>query len=72
MKMTDVLSNELEIDCIGCAIADKSLIPVGGHVKETDNFILHQDPEVPIKGFLIIASKRHIKSIAQLVKLEEN
>jgi len=68
MKRTDILNNEFEVECIGCALADKSFVPIGGIIKETENFILHQDPEIPIKGFLIIASKQHIKSIAQLSK----
>ena len=68
MKRTDILDNVFEVDCIGCALANKNLIPIGGIIKETDNFILHQDPEIPIKGFLIIASKQHIKSITQLSK----
>jgi len=70
MKRTDILNNEFEFDCIGCALVNNSLIPIGGIIKETDNFILHQDPEIPIKGFLIIASKQHIKSIAQLSKAQ--
>jgi len=64
MKGTDTF----EIECIGCALVNKSLVPIGGIIKETQNFILHHDPEVPIKGFLIIASKQHIKSITQLPK----
>jgi diadenosine tetraphosphate (Ap4A) HIT family hydrolase len=70
MKRKGILNNEFEVDCIGCALANKSLIPIGGIIKETDNFILHQDPEIPIKGFLIIASKQHIKSITQLSKIQ--
>lgn len=70
MKITDILNNEFEIECIGCALVNKSLIPIGGIIKETDHFILHQDPEIPIKGFLIIASKQHIKSITQLSKAQ--
>lgn len=68
IKVTDIFNNEFEVECIGCALVDKSLVPIGGIIKETENFILHHDPEVPIKGFLIIASKRHIKSISQLQK----
>jgi len=68
MKVNDILGNDYEIDCIGCALANNILVPVGGIIKETENFILHQDPEVPIKGFLVIASKYHIKSIAELSK----
>jgi len=58
-------------DCMGCAIAAKELTPIGGIITETPNFILVQDPEVPIKNFLIINSKRHLQSIAQLSP-EEN
>jgi len=68
MKRKDILNNEFEVECIGCALANKNLVPVGGIIKETENFILHQDPEIPIKGFLIIASKKHIKSIIELSK----
>jgi len=56
--------------CVGCALGDKSLAPPGGILKETENFILHQDPLVPIKGFLIVASKRHIRSVAALSQAE--
>ena len=68
MKRTDILGNDFDVDCIGCALVNKTLVPVGEIIKETENFILHQDPEIPIKGFLIIASKQHIKSITQLTK----
>jgi len=70
MKSKDIYNNDFEVECIGCALADKSLTPIGGIIKETESFILHQDPEIPIKGFLIIASKQHIKSITQLSKLQ--
>ena len=68
MKVTDILNNYFEVECIGCALANKRLVPIGGIIKETENFILVQDIEVPIKGFLIISSKRHIKSVTQLSK----
>ena len=44
--------------------------PPGGMIAETENFLLHQDPLVPIKGFLIAASKRHIRSVAALSQAE--
>jgi diadenosine tetraphosphate (Ap4A) HIT family hydrolase len=53
-------------ECVGCAIAAKVIEPPGSLILETKNFVLHQDPVIPIKGFLIIASKKHISSIAQL------
>jgi len=61
----------MPFDCIGCAIASKEMTPPGGIIKETTNFALHQDPEIPIRNFLIINAKRHIQSIAQMSP-EEN
>ena len=55
---------------MGCAIAAGEFTPPGGFIAETASFILHQDPEVPIKGFLIVASKKLIQSLAEM-SLEE-
>jgi diadenosine tetraphosphate (Ap4A) HIT family hydrolase len=71
MIVKDILNKEWECHCIGCAIGSGDIIPPGGLIFETENFVLHQDPEVPIKGFLIIASKAHIRSISEL-NLEES
>jgi diadenosine tetraphosphate (Ap4A) HIT family hydrolase len=35
-------------------------------ILETDHFRIAQDCEVPIEGFLILAAKRHLRSIADL------
>ncbi|MEG0773792.1 HIT family hydrolase [Clostridium sp.] len=70
MIIKDFLNNEWTCKCIGCSIGSGETMPPGGIIAETKNFVLHQDPEVPIKGFLIIASKEHIKSIAQLTQEE--
>lgn len=66
MIINDILNNQLDCECIGCSIGSGHMIPPGGIIFQTNNFILHQDPEIPIKGFLIVASKKHIKSISQL------
>ena len=66
MIFTDILNREWECQCIGCAIASGEVETPGGNIAETKNFRLDQDPEIPIKGFLIIASKSHMKSISQL------
>ncbi len=70
MHITDILNHQYTCDCIGCAIAAGEIIPPGGVICESEHFILHQDPEVPVRGFLIIASKRHIRSIAQMSAAE--
>ena len=56
----------LSVDCIGCAISSGRIVPPGGVIKETGNFLLHQDPEVPIEGFLILTAKKHVRSITEL------
>ena len=64
--MKDFMNNEWKSECIACEIGKGNIIPPGGIIKETENFFIQQDLEVPLKGFLIIASKKHLKSIAQL------
>jgi diadenosine tetraphosphate (Ap4A) HIT family hydrolase len=66
----DIFNHEWDCGCVGCSIAMGDVIPPGGIIAETKNFVLHQELEVPIKAFLIISSKKHIKSIAQLTKEE--
>ena len=58
-------------DCMGCNIRDGKMIPFGGIIYETENFSLAQDAEVLLDGFLIIQSKRHVRSIEELSE-EEN
>jgi len=70
MEITDILGHVWNVDCIGCAIAATTMNPPGGIIAENDSFYVHQDPEIPIIGFLIIASKRHIQSIVDLTQKE--
>ena len=55
-----------DIDCIACALQNGELENFGGVIAETDNFEVQQDIEVPIPGFLFIASKKHVKGIADI------
>jgi diadenosine tetraphosphate (Ap4A) HIT family hydrolase len=64
--MKDFMDNEWKSKCIACEIGKGNIIPPGGIIKETENFFIQQDLEIPLKGFLIIASKKHLKSITQL------
>lgn len=71
MIVEDILGKEWNCECIGCSIGTGEITPPGEVIMSTDNFVLHEDPEIPIKGFLIVASKKHIKSISEL-SLEES
>lgn len=71
-KMTDFLGNSYEYECLGCEIGKKNIIPPGGAIYEDDTFLLASDPEVPLKGFLIVNVKKHINSIADLTVEEQH
>jgi len=60
--MSDIINNE----CTGCLVARGE---VGASIFETEHFILNQDAEVPLKGFLIVTSKKHVNS---LIDFNEN
>ena len=53
--MSDIINNK----CTGCSVAKGE---IGTIIYETNTFVLNQDPEVPLKGFLIITSKKHVNS----------
>lgn len=38
----------------------------GGFIQRTQHFCVHQDPLIPLDGFLVIASRRHIRSISEM------
>jgi len=68
----DVLGNEWNYECMGCAIRDKEIVPPGGIIYDGKYCILASDPEVPIPGFLVINSKKHIKSFSELGEAERH
>jgi len=72
MKTKDFLGIEWEFDCMGCAISEGKMQAPGGFIRRTQHFCVHQDPLVPIEGFLVIASTRHIHSIAEMDDSEFN
>ena len=50
----------VEKQCIGCKIANEESNFI---ICKTENFVLLQDPEVPLKGFLIVQAKKHVNSL---------
>ncbi|MBC8464855.1 MAG: hypothetical protein H8D63_00565 [Parcubacteria group bacterium] len=70
MKITDTSGKEHDISCIACAIQDGTIdLPIE-RVHETEHFVVEQDLEYPIEGFLIVASKRHITSVMDMTEEE--
>lgn len=50
-------------DCMGCAKSQSTECMNIGAIARTRNFDISQDLELPINGFIIIGSIRHIESI---------
>ncbi len=66
MERKDILGNEIKSECVGCAIVKGEIQLPGGVIYDGKSIILAADPEIPIPGFLIITSKRHIQSFSEL------
>ncbi|WP_312472069.1 diadenosine tetraphosphate hydrolase [Neobacillus sp.] len=63
--------NIVEVECLSCALTSGLIEPDGGVVIETDHFHAHQDVAYPIRGLIILASKRHINCFDELTEAEK-
>ena len=66
MAFRDFLGNEWDVDCLGCDIISGKITVPGGLIYQGKNFSLHQDPLIPLPGFLVIPSHRHIASLVDM------
>ena len=57
-----------EKECTGCKIANEESNFI---IYETENFVLLQDPEVQLKGFLIVQAKKHVNSLINFNEEEQ-
>jgi len=62
MKVTLIDNQIVDTNCIGCSLVNKKITPHGGIIFESKYFIVAPDIEIPIPGFIIISSKRHVSS----------
>ena len=69
-KITLSNGNTVEVECLSCALTSGMVEPDGGVVLETEFFHAHQDVAYPIRGLIIVASKRHIKCLDELTEEE--
>lgn len=60
----------VEVECLSCTLVNGLVEPEGGVVVETEHFHAHQDVAYPIPGLIILASKRHLKSLDELTEAE--
>jgi len=70
MTTRDFLGREWDISCMGCAIGNGSMLVPGDFIQKTQYFCMHQDPLIPLPGFLVIASRRHFQSITEMQDME--
>ena len=67
----DIEGKEHDLDgCLGCEIANGNLKPFGGVLYKDEYFNITQDSELPIDGFIIISSTRHIEKFTSLTDEE--
>lgn len=69
-KITLSNGETVEVECLSCALTNGLVVPEGGVVIETEYFHAHQDVAYPIRGLIILASKRHIKCLDDLTNSE--
>ena len=70
-SMIDFLGKKWEnYECLGCAIDKGDVVLPGGKIYEGKHVILGSDPEIPIPGFLIVNSKRHVNSFSEFSREE--
>jgi diadenosine tetraphosphate (Ap4A) HIT family hydrolase len=68
-NIVDLAGKTKKIACLGCA-RENGEINLGDIVK-TKYFDAHQDYEIPIPGFVIISSRRHIQSVDEFTEDEQ-
>ncbi len=72
MILTDLTGKEVEIkNCLGCEIANGAIDIFGGLLYQGKHFAVAQDFELPIDGFIIIFSKRHVEKLIDLSQDEQ-
>ncbi|MEI7621343.1 MAG: HIT domain-containing protein [Candidatus Moraniibacteriota bacterium] len=69
-KIVDLRGRESEVECIACAI-QSGKVANPGLIAQTEYFSAEQDFEFPIPGFVILASKRHLKSVDEFSEDEQ-
>ena len=54
------------VNCLSCSINDGTLKPFGGILYRSKSFVVSQDFELPINGFIIISPIRHVCFLNEL------
>jgi diadenosine tetraphosphate (Ap4A) HIT family hydrolase len=71
-QITDFTGKTKLIGCLGCDQHNGVIENPSGFIFRTDDFGAHQDYEIPIPGFIIVDTKRHIQSIDEFTTEEKS
>ena len=70
--MKDLTGKQISLNgCMGCEIVNENLKPFCGILYRNENFVITQDFELPINGFIIISTIRHISKFNELTENEQ-
>ena len=69
-EIIDIKGNKKQIGCLSCAIQKGEVESLGGLIARSNHFHASQDYEIPIPGFVILFSKRHIQSVDEFTEEE--
>jgi diadenosine tetraphosphate (Ap4A) HIT family hydrolase len=69
-EITDIRGETRALECLSCAIAQNTVEIRGGSVIRSAFFDVHQDFEIPIPGFMILTSLRHLQSVSEFTDEE--
>lgn len=71
-KIIDLTGKEHSFDgCMACAINEGKLNFIGSDIFKGKYFSVLQDAELPIDGFVVIASNRHVEKLTELNSEEQ-
>lgn len=72
VAVTNFLNQEMVFEgCKSCSIGNHTITNLpGGYLYEDDFINVTIDPEVPIKGFIVIGIKKHVASTTQITREE--
>lgn len=68
-KFETIFGEELDVDCMGCVVADASKFKQG-RIFQTELFDISQDFELAVPGMMVISPMRHINMIESLTEDE--
>ena len=71
-KIIDLTGKEQSFDgCMACAINEGKFNFMGSDIFKGEYFSVLQDAELPIGGFVVIASNRHVEKLTELNSEEQ-